>query len=194
MGEDKHGFDDVADFAGAGSDALEGAPALGEQGETSFSQTAQGAQECVTGAGGDVEGLAVSRLFDRGENTDADAVVAGIGQCGEPVGGGSVQRSQDVFAGCDQVVDRPGFDVGYPERQAVRYRQRLDVAAVVAGLSGVPQVNRFAFDAGGLSQQWSVAMRVPSRIRWVRPASAASCNSWCRSGAWLARTSMTSSM
>src|SRR5690349_20979816 len=37
MSEHEYGFDDAADFAGAGGDAPEGAPALREQGEAAFS-------------------------------------------------------------------------------------------------------------------------------------------------------------
>lgn len=114
VSENECGFDDVADSAGAGGDALEGALALCEQGEAAFSQAAQGAQERVAGAGVEVEGPTVGGLFDRGENADAGAVVAGVGQGGEPVGGGLVQRPEDVCAGGCQVVDRPGFDVGDP--------------------------------------------------------------------------------
>jgi len=40
MGEDECGASDVADFAGAGGDVLEGAPAAGEQGEPAFPETA----------------------------------------------------------------------------------------------------------------------------------------------------------
>jgi hypothetical protein len=40
MGEDKGGAGDVADFAGVGSDALEGAPPLVEQGEPAFAMAA----------------------------------------------------------------------------------------------------------------------------------------------------------
>jgi hypothetical protein len=42
MGEDERGAGDVADFAEAGGDVLEGAPAAGEQGKPAFSQAAQG--------------------------------------------------------------------------------------------------------------------------------------------------------
>jgi hypothetical protein len=43
MGEYEGGTDDVADFAGAGGDVLQGSPALGEQGEAAFAEAAQGA-------------------------------------------------------------------------------------------------------------------------------------------------------
>lgn len=52
VSENECGFDDVADSAGAGGDVLEGAAALGEQGEAVFPHAVQGAQECVSGAGG----------------------------------------------------------------------------------------------------------------------------------------------
>ena len=41
MGEDEGGAGDVADFAGACGDVLEGAPAADEQGEPAFAETAQ---------------------------------------------------------------------------------------------------------------------------------------------------------
>lgn len=59
----------------------------------------------------------VGGLSDRSENADAGAVVAGIDQGGKPVGGGFVQRPQDVCAGGGQVVHRSGFDVGCPQWQ-----------------------------------------------------------------------------
>ena len=40
MDEDECGFGDVADSAGAEGDVLEGAPALGEQGEAAFAEAA----------------------------------------------------------------------------------------------------------------------------------------------------------
>jgi len=55
MGEDERGAGDVADFAGAGGDVLEGAPAAGEQGEPAFAEAAQGTLESVAGTGVDIE-------------------------------------------------------------------------------------------------------------------------------------------
>jgi hypothetical protein len=55
VGEDECGAGDVADFAGAGGDVLEGAPALVEQGEPAFAEAAQGALDGVAGAGVDIE-------------------------------------------------------------------------------------------------------------------------------------------
>src|SRR5215813_8493983 len=83
MGEDERGAGDVADFAGAGGDVLEGAPALVEQGEPAFSQTAQRALDGVAGAGIDVEFPPVSGLFDRDMDANADAVVAAVSESGQ---------------------------------------------------------------------------------------------------------------
>ena len=85
MGEDEGGAGDVADFARACGDVLEGAPAAGEQGEPAFSQAAQRALDGVAGAGIDIEVAAVGGLFDRDVDAYAGAVVAGAGQAGNPV-------------------------------------------------------------------------------------------------------------
>jgi hypothetical protein len=55
MGQDERGAGDVTDLAGAGGDVLEGAPAASEQGESSFAQAAQGAEQRIAGAGIDVQ-------------------------------------------------------------------------------------------------------------------------------------------
>ena len=83
MGEDECGAGYVAGFAGAGGDVLEGAPALGEQGEPAFAEAAQGAQEGIAGAGGDIEFPSAGGLLDRDLDADAGAVVAGVGQGGQ---------------------------------------------------------------------------------------------------------------
>ena len=70
-GEDECGAGDVSDFAGAGGDVLEGAPALVEQGERAFAEAAQGPLDGVAGAGVDVQFPAVGGLF--GWHVDADA-------------------------------------------------------------------------------------------------------------------------
>jgi hypothetical protein len=49
-GEDEGGAGDAADFAGAGGDVLEGAPALVEQGEPAFALAAQGPVDGVAGS------------------------------------------------------------------------------------------------------------------------------------------------
>jgi len=83
MGEDERGAGDVADFAGAGGDVLEGAPAAGEQGEAAFARAAQRALDGVAGAVADVEFPPAGRLFDRNVHADARAVISQVGQGGQ---------------------------------------------------------------------------------------------------------------
>jgi hypothetical protein len=85
LGEDEGGAGDVADFAGAGGDVLEGAPALIEQGEPAFAEAAQGPLEGVSGAGADIEFPAVGGLFDGDVDADSGAVVAGSARVGNLV-------------------------------------------------------------------------------------------------------------
>jgi hypothetical protein len=92
-------------------------------------------------------GRVVPALPGRDVNGRADAVVAGIGQRGRD---GGVQGGQDVGAGGGDVVHRARLDVGHPQREPARRQDRLDVAAVGAGLAAVPEVNVLAADAGGL--------------------------------------------
>ena len=66
------------------------------------------------------------------------------------MGGGPVQGTQYVFPGGGQVVDRAGLDVTDPQGEPGWRRQRLDVAAVLVGLSRISQVDLLAFHAGGL--------------------------------------------
>ena len=154
MGEHERGFDDVADLAWTRGDVAQRAPAAGQQREPAFAQAAQPAQQGVVGAGVQVEFVAVGGLFDRGDHADPGPVVAAVGQGGQiQVGGRPVQGAEHVFAGGGQVVGRAGFDLGDPQREAVRRRQRLDVAAVLVSLSGVPRVDLGACDAGGLLAQ-----------------------------------------
>src|SRR5208282_5721526 len=147
MGEDECGAGDVADFAGAGGDVLEGAPALGEQGEPAFPEAAQGPLEGVAGAGADIEFPPVSRLFDGHVDADPGAVVAGVGQGGQSARGGTVERGQGVDPGGGDVVHRARLGVGDPQREAVRGEHGLDVPAVRVRLPGVPQVDDLAFHA-----------------------------------------------
>jgi hypothetical protein len=77
----------------------------------------------------------------------ACTVVSGVGQDGQPVGGSGVQGAQHVLAGGGDVVDRAGLDGGDPQREPVRSQECLDVAAVLMGLSGVPQIDGFALPA-----------------------------------------------
>src|SRR6266536_4094622 len=75
------------------------------------------------------------------------AVVAGIGEGQQVMGGGPVQPWQGVAAGGGEVVHRAGLHVRNPQREPVGGEHRLDVAAVGMGLAGVPQVNDIAFHA-----------------------------------------------
>src|SRR2546422_11731560 len=104
MDEDECGADDVTDFAGAGGEVPQDSPAAGEQSEAAFAQAAKGTQQHVVGAGVDVEDLAAGGLFDRGEHADTGAFVAGVGERGQPLGGGLVQGGEYVCAGGGQVV------------------------------------------------------------------------------------------
>src|SRR6266487_3811789 len=98
MGEDEGGAGDAADFAGAGGDVLEGAPALVEQGEPAFTEAAQGPLEGVAGAGINIEVPPICGLFDGHVDAYSGAVVAGVGQGGQSGGSGVVEGGQDVGA------------------------------------------------------------------------------------------------
>jgi len=63
LGEDECGADYFGGPAGAFGDVLEGGPALGEQGESSFALAAQAAQQRVPGAVVGVEPLVSGRLL-----------------------------------------------------------------------------------------------------------------------------------
>jgi transposase len=62
MRENERRAGDVADFARAGGDVVEGAPPAGEQGEPSFSQAARGTLEGIAGTGIDVKFPAANDL------------------------------------------------------------------------------------------------------------------------------------
>ena len=96
MGEDECGAGDVADFARAGGDVVEGAPAAGEQGESAFAEAAQGPLDGVAGAGVDIEFPPAGWLFDRNEDANSGAVVAGVGESGQAGGSGVVEDGQGV--------------------------------------------------------------------------------------------------
>jgi hypothetical protein len=73
MGEDEGGAGDVADFARAGGDVVEGAPAAGEQREPSFPEATQRTLESVAGAVIDVEVPAAGWLPDGNHDAQARA-------------------------------------------------------------------------------------------------------------------------
>jgi hypothetical protein len=63
--EHKRGLGEFADAAGADGDALEGAPAAGEQGEAGFTDAANRAQQRVVGLAVRGEDLPTAGLLDR---------------------------------------------------------------------------------------------------------------------------------
>jgi hypothetical protein len=96
---------------------------------------------------------------------DPGTVVAAIGQGGQvQVSRGPVQRAEDLLASCGQVVHRTGHDVADPLRCAGGCAEGWDVAAVLVGFAGVPQVDLVALDAGGLLQAPVGGEDLPSRI------------------------------
>src|ERR1700745_1742192 len=105
--EDKGGAGYLGDPAGACGDVLEDGPALGEQGEPSFSPAAQVAQQGVPGAGAGVRVAVSRRVFQGDEDADAGALVAAVGEARHSERGGPVECGQGVPAGGGDVVDRP---------------------------------------------------------------------------------------
>jgi hypothetical protein len=108
-----------------------------------------------------------------------------------------VAAAEDVLAGGGEIMGRAGFHVEDPERETIRSRNGLDVAAMSTVFTGVPHVDRSALDAGDLLgdpvgvEEFPIADDVDIAI-FVRPV-----ERWraaCRSGASQASTSMTSSM
>jgi hypothetical protein len=65
-------------------------------------QAAQAALEGVAGAGIDIKILAAGELLDRNVDADARAVIARIGQGGQPVRGGGIQRAEAVVRSRNQ--------------------------------------------------------------------------------------------
>jgi hypothetical protein len=82
LGEDEGGAGDLGDVPRAGGDVLEEGPALGEQGESSFSLEAQASEQGVPGAGADIEFLVSGGALDGHVDADSGALVAGVGQRG----------------------------------------------------------------------------------------------------------------
>lgn len=149
LDEDEGGLGDVADLAGAEHDALEGAPALGHQGEASLAQAAQRAQQRVAGTGIYVQLPASGRLFHRDVDADPCSFVSGVGQYRQVFEVGP-QDGEDVLAGGGDVVGAAGQDRRGPERDAAGGEQGLDVPAETVRLAGVPPVDLPALPADGL--------------------------------------------
>ena len=142
----------------------------------------------------DVEVLPAGGLLDRDVDADARAVVAEVGEGGQVSRDCSpVQGGQGVDAGGGDVVHRAGLGIGDPQREPVRGKHCLDVAAVGVRFAGVPDVDDLTRTLMVFSRHRSAGMIVPSNITWQRPASLARSSAWRRSGACAARTVMTSS-
>jgi hypothetical protein len=93
---------------------------------------------------------AVGGLLDRDVDALACAVVAEIGEGGQTVGGSGVQGDEDMRAGGAKVVGRSAFDLGDPQREPIRGREGLDIAAASVRFPGILQIDALAFDAGRL--------------------------------------------
>jgi hypothetical protein len=99
LGEDESGLDYLGGSPGAGGDALEDGPALGERGESSLSLAAQAAQQAVAGFRAGVEPLVPAGVLDRDADADSGSLVAAVGQRRHAEGGGAVEGRQGVGAG-----------------------------------------------------------------------------------------------
>ena len=115
LGEDEGGADYLGDSSGAGGDALEGGPALGEQGEPAFSLAAEAAEQAFRVlVRGRVAGF--RRVLDGDVDADSGALVAAVGEGRHSGGGGAVEGGQGVAAGGGDVVDVAGLGRAGPER------------------------------------------------------------------------------
>ena len=83
LGEHPCSGDDVADPGGAGSDALQAAPAGGEQGEAAFTESALATLKRVVGQMIDREDVPVAGLLVRDVDAPASALVATVGKGGQ---------------------------------------------------------------------------------------------------------------
>jgi len=127
----------------------DGEPAAGEQGEPASAQAAQRTLDSVAGAGVDIELLAAGGLFDWNQDADACALVAGVGQGGQACCRRLLESGKGVGAGGGDVVHRPGFHIGDPQRESIGGEDGLNVAAVGVRLARIPQVDDLALDADG---------------------------------------------
>lgn len=107
-------------------------------------------QQGVEHAGVDVKYLFRLALWatDWDEDSDARTEVALVGERRQAVGRRLVQRGQSVNADRGDVGCGSGFDVGDPQRGAVRGRQKLDFAAERLVLLAEPQVVAVLADVG----------------------------------------------
>lgn len=103
-------------FFGKSVTCFNARPTSDEQREAAIAEAAQGSQQHVVGPVVDIEAASVGGLFDRGVHADAGALIAGVGQGGQAVGWGGVQRAQGVFVGGDQVMRAARLDGRGPDR------------------------------------------------------------------------------
>ena len=91
LGEDECGADYLGGSSGAGGDALEGGPALAEQGQSSFSLAAEAAEQAVACFRVGVEAVA-GQVLDGEVNAYSGSFIAAAGEgrhseCGDAVEG-----------------------------------------------------------------------------------------------------------
>ena len=122
LGEDEGGPDYHGDPPRAGGDALEGGPALGEQGESAFSLAAEAAQEAVAGAVIRVELLVSAGVLDGDVDAYSGAVAAAVGQGRHSGRDGAVEQGQGMSTGGRDVVDVARFRLRCPDPQAAGER------------------------------------------------------------------------
>jgi len=138
LSEDECGLDDLGGLPWAGGDALEGGPALAEQGESSFSLAAEAAEQAVSGFGVRVQALVSWRVLDGDVDADPGSLVAAVGQRGHSGRCGAVEERQGVGAGGGDVVDVARLGRGCPDREAAGEHDGLHVRAGAMLLAGVP--------------------------------------------------------
>lgn len=95
----------------------------------------------------------------RSVNSDSGSEVARIRQGEQPSCRGWVEHGQGVDVGAGQDVSGTGFDLGDPQRGAVRGLEELEVVCEVLGLARVPGVvvvgvgDGVAVDEGAVQDQ-----------------------------------------
>src|SRR4051794_38585012 len=137
-GQNNCSSNDGTDSLRAQSDASKCLPAGLEQRDPAFAGGAQTADELVAGEVVRVEVAALGRR----QHAGTGAVVAFVGQAGQPQHGGrGVQRAEEPGgAGGGEVVGRAGLDGGDRHRKAGGVTDDLHVATVGPVFAGVPQV------------------------------------------------------
>lgn len=113
---------------------------------------------------------------------DPGAVVAGVGEGGQPSGGCGVERAEQVGAGCGQVVYRAGLDVGVSQTGNPSGRIRAWTSPPRSWVLPEYQASIVVpFRLRVLTRSRSVSTTFPSRIRCDHPSSWVRVNASCRS-------------